>query len=401
MTPRGRSSPPTSCARRSRRWATTTPRSRRRRWPTRSRRPTPPATWCARCRGRGCGPCRRRRCSAARRSSGRWRCPTTCWPRPPTTPGSSSGWAGASRSCGSRRATSRSRRRLRPRDRGARPVLTELPRPPAPGRPGRPGDVRRAGLHGRERRALPDRGQRARDRGARRLRAHLPLLRRPGRLAAPVLALAGGRRPRRLLRVRARRDRPAAGDRGRLRGRARRTAWPSLLDGYEWDYVVGSVHFIRDGAVDHEDFDVWDSARDPDQVWRRYFEIAGRGGAQRHVRHPRPPRPGQDVGAATARGPTATCAGTTTWRWRGSRSRASRSRCPPRGCASRWASSTRRGRSWRWCSTPATRSRCPRDAHAPDHLGAGYEQAVELLGDLGVGELAVFEGRERRMEPLG
>jgi 2-C-methyl-D-erythritol 4-phosphate cytidylyltransferase len=49
----------------------------------------------------------RRRCSAAQRSSGRWRCPTTCWPRPPTTPGSSSGWAGASRSCGSQRATSR------------------------------------------------------------------------------------------------------------------------------------------------------------------------------------------------------------------------------------------------------------------------------------------------------
>jgi histidinol-phosphatase (PHP family) len=41
------------------------------------------------------------------------------------------------------------------------------------------------------------------------------------------------------------------------------------------------------------------------------------------------------------------------------------------------------------------------DAHAPDHLGAGYEQAVQLLEDLGVGELAVFERRERRLEPIG
>jgi histidinol-phosphatase (PHP family) len=41
------------------------------------------------------------------------------------------------------------------------------------------------------------------------------------------------------------------------------------------------------------------------------------------------------------------------------------------------------------------------DAHAPDQLGAGYEQAVEVLGDLGVDEIAVFEERARRMEPLG
>jgi histidinol-phosphatase (PHP family) len=41
------------------------------------------------------------------------------------------------------------------------------------------------------------------------------------------------------------------------------------------------------------------------------------------------------------------------------------------------------------------------DAHVPDQLGYGYEQAVEVLGDLGVSELAVFEGRSRRMEPLG
>jgi histidinol-phosphatase (PHP family) len=41
------------------------------------------------------------------------------------------------------------------------------------------------------------------------------------------------------------------------------------------------------------------------------------------------------------------------------------------------------------------------DAHVPDQLGFRYEQALELLEELGVGELAVFEGRTRRMEPIG
>ena len=41
------------------------------------------------------------------------------------------------------------------------------------------------------------------------------------------------------------------------------------------------------------------------------------------------------------------------------------------------------------------------DAHRPEDVGAGYEQALELLGELGITELAVFSGRQRRMEPIG
>jgi histidinol-phosphatase (PHP family) len=41
------------------------------------------------------------------------------------------------------------------------------------------------------------------------------------------------------------------------------------------------------------------------------------------------------------------------------------------------------------------------DAHIPSQLGFRYEEAVKLLEELGVRELAVFEGRQRRMEPLG
>ena len=41
------------------------------------------------------------------------------------------------------------------------------------------------------------------------------------------------------------------------------------------------------------------------------------------------------------------------------------------------------------------------DAHAPEDLGRDYDQALALLEELGVGELAVFERRERRLEPIG
>jgi histidinol-phosphatase (PHP family) len=41
------------------------------------------------------------------------------------------------------------------------------------------------------------------------------------------------------------------------------------------------------------------------------------------------------------------------------------------------------------------------DAHTPEQVGFEYERAVATLTDWGVTELAVFEGRSRRAEPLG
>ena len=41
------------------------------------------------------------------------------------------------------------------------------------------------------------------------------------------------------------------------------------------------------------------------------------------------------------------------------------------------------------------------DAHVPDELGYRYEDVVELLAAAGVEELCVFEGRRRRLEPIG
>ena len=41
------------------------------------------------------------------------------------------------------------------------------------------------------------------------------------------------------------------------------------------------------------------------------------------------------------------------------------------------------------------------DAHLPEQVGYGYDRALEFLAGLGVTEICVFEGRERRLEPLG
>ena len=50
----------------------------------------------------------------------------------------------------------------------------------------------------------------------------------------------------------------------------------NLLDGRPWDYVIGSVHFVGDEAVDHPDWDVWSSRSvDPEKIWKRYFEWLG------------------------------------------------------------------------------------------------------------------------------
>ena len=54
----------------------------------------------------------------------------------------------------------------------------------------------------------------------------------------------------------------------------------NLLDGRPWDYVVGSVHFMGDDAVDvhgEPDWEAWDIWRggDPEKVWARYFETLG------------------------------------------------------------------------------------------------------------------------------
>jgi histidinol-phosphatase (PHP family) len=174
----------------------------------------------------------------------------------------------------------------------------------------------------------------------------------------------------------------------------------NLLEERDWDYVVGSVHFLLDRALDMRgEWDVWRSA-DPDKVWRRYFETLGeaaRTGLFDVLAHPDlvkvwgadAPRPDGDlrrfydlamdgiadsdvaieVSTAGLRKPVAEIYPAPAFL----------EMCLEAGCPVALSS----------------------DAHVPADLAFRYDEAVELLGSLGVTEIAVFDRRERRMEPLG
>jgi histidinol-phosphatase (PHP family) len=174
----------------------------------------------------------------------------------------------------------------------------------------------------------------------------------------------------------------------------------SLLDAHPFDYVVGAVHFIGNDALDTEEFGIWESRGDPDEVWRRYFEaIAGsaRSGLFDIVAHPdlvkywgsARPLPERDLRfyyepAVEAIAETGIAVEVSTAGLRKPvgeiyPSPAFAEMCVEAGAAFALSS----------------------DAHTPEHVGFGYGQALEFLGGLGVGEIAVFEGRERRLEQLG
>ena len=188
-----------------------------------------------------------------------------------------------------------------------------------------------------------------------------------------------------------------------LPGREDRLA--NLLDGRPWDYVVGSLHFLRDEAVDvhgaegWEAWDIWRS-RDPERVWRSYFETLGelaRCGLFDIMAHPDLVK----VWGGRCRGPTVIRGASTSSPWTGSPNRTWPSRCPRPGWRKPVGEIYPDRAFLEMCLDAGRPVALSSDAHVPDHLGYEYERAVEWLADAGVTELAVFEQRERRMEAIG
>jgi histidinol-phosphatase (PHP family) len=174
----------------------------------------------------------------------------------------------------------------------------------------------------------------------------------------------------------------------------------NLLDAHDFDYVVGSVHFIGDVAVDHSDYDAWGTSGDPDRVWRTYFDTlaeAARAGLFDILAHPDlvkvwgPERPWPDRDprfyyepAVEAVAETGIAVEVSTAGLR----KPVGELYPSHALAEMLADA---GASFALSS----------DAHLPEHVGYEYEKALKLLDDLGVGEICVFERRERRLTPLG
>lgn len=175
----------------------------------------------------------------------------------------------------------------------------------------------------------------------------------------------------------------------------------SLLDEQRWDYVIGSVHFLRDEAVDMEgEWDVWTTTGTPERVWSRYFEALGeaaRSGLFDILGHPdlvkvwgpRRPVPEGDLRRFYDRAMDGIAES---------------------DVAIEVSTAGLRKPAGEIYPAPAFLEMCleagrpvalSSDAHSADQLGHRYDEALELLRSLGVAEVAVFESRRRRMEPLG
>jgi histidinol-phosphatase (PHP family) len=174
----------------------------------------------------------------------------------------------------------------------------------------------------------------------------------------------------------------------------------NLLDPRPFDFVVGSVHFLGSRAVDHEGYDVWEDEGDPDAVWRRYFETlaeAARSGLFDILAHPDlvkvwgrgRPVPERDIRfhyepaieaiAASGVAVEVSTAGLRKPVGELYPSQAFAEMCVEVGADFALSS----------------------DAHAPDQVGFGYDQALGFLRGLGVERICVFERRQRRLEPAG
>jgi histidinol-phosphatase (PHP family) len=181
-------------------------------------------------------------------------------------------------------------------------------------------------------------------------------------------------------------------------GREDKTA--NLLERLELDYVVGSVHFVGNFAVDHGGYDIWQSGRSADEVWRRYFDMLGeaaRSGLFDILAHPdlvkmwggERPRPEGDLRRFYERAIEG---------------------IGESGIAVEVSTAGLRKPTGEIYPAPAMLEMCleagaavalSSDAHVPGDVGSGYEAALELLESMGVGELCAFDHRVRSTQPIG
>jgi histidinol-phosphatase (PHP family) len=181
-------------------------------------------------------------------------------------------------------------------------------------------------------------------------------------------------------------------------GREDRTR--NLLDRLDLDYVVGSVHFVGNFEVDHDDYDIWRSGRSAEEIWRRYFEMLGeaaRSGLFDILAHPDlvkvwgpgRPRPDGDLRRFYERAIEGIAES---------------------GVAIEVSTAGLRKPTGEIYPAPALLEMCVEvgapvalssDAHVPGDVGHGYEAAQELLESMGVSELCVFDHRRRRLESIG
>jgi histidinol-phosphatase (PHP family) len=176
----------------------------------------------------------------------------------------------------------------------------------------------------------------------------------------------------------------------------------NLLEARDFDYVVGSVHFLRDGAVDMDDYSVWNSGRSAEQIWRRYFETvaeSARSGLFDVIAHP-------DLvkywsSAHADRRPEGDLRRYYEVAVEGIAESGAAVEVSTAGLRKPIGEIYPARAFLEMCVEAAVPVALSSDAHRPEDVGAGYERALELLSECGVGELAMFDRRTRRSAPIG
>lgn len=173
-----------------------------------------------------------------------------------------------------------------------------------------------------------------------------------------------------------------------------------LLEARDFDYVVGSIHFLGEGALDYAKYDVWNTADSADKVWRTYFTWLGEAamsGMFDILAHPdlvkhwgrERPWPDRDLRYYYE---------------------LAMDQIAESGIAIEVSTAGLRKPIGELYPAEAFLEMCvdagnpialSSDAHTPEHLGYGYDQALALLERAGVTELAVFDRRAVRLEPIG
>jgi histidinol-phosphatase (PHP family) len=173
-----------------------------------------------------------------------------------------------------------------------------------------------------------------------------------------------------------------------------------LLGAHDWDYVIGSVHFLKQAALDMDTYDIWKERSSPEDIWREYFLTladAARTGLYDIMAHPDlvkywgsdRPLPEGDLRFFYEPAVEAFAEA---------------------GVTVEMSTAGLRKPIGEIYPAPAFIDMCldaglsfalSSDAHEPMYIGHGYEKAVELLGQHGITELASFENRNRTLEPIG
>ena len=173
-----------------------------------------------------------------------------------------------------------------------------------------------------------------------------------------------------------------------------------LLARRPFDFVIGSIHFIGDRSLDTEEFTIWDERSDPDEIWRRYFEtlaVAARSGLFDVLAHPDLIKVWGRAGRMPSRDPR--------YFYEPAVEAIAES-----GVAVEVSTSGLRkavGEIYpsdlfmEMCVDAGAAFALSSDAHEPGQLGFEYPAAVDFLNRHGVGEIATFASRERRLEPVG